>query len=200
VLTCSIRGRVRALDVVTGHCLQVFEIDEHGDSVVSMALSPSGDVLLVAMEGGTCVRWDLETSQHQTWVVDRRGIHKTTFSHDGLLVLFSCATVELHLWDTRVGACLHKLQVSQSSFSIWSTSFSSDGSFIASSAEHGEVCLWHNVLQSLSDDGRWFLASSASACGTGVWLWDIQDGSPLINLEQDEQVSFAKFIPWRRLN
>ncbi|KAJ5948231.1 hypothetical protein N7466_001246 [Penicillium verhagenii] len=154
--------------------LQTFE--GHTDSVVSVAFSPSGQLLASCSDDETVNLWDSSTGMLQQSF--KNGSYSVAFSPDRRL-LASGSDEAIHIWDTATGI-LEKTLDGYSS----SVVFSPDGRLLASSSGES-IVLWDVATSTVrktfedcsspvvfSPNGR-LLSSLSDDC---LCFWDIDTG------------------------
>src|SRR6266567_5418700 len=164
-------------------------------SVLSVALSPHGELLAAGTTSGEIRLWHVASGiplstlwGHADWV------YSIAFSPDGKLLASGGEDQMVRLWDVSSGQCLKILQ--GHTHRVRSVAFSPDSDVLASGSEDQTVRLWDvsdgrcfSTLQSYNDwirsvtfspDGK--LLASGSEDWT-VRLWEVSNGQCLRTLQ-----------------
>ncbi len=203
---------IKLWETSSGRCLQTFLVGKN--SVVGVSLSGDGRLALSGSADGTVQLWDtssgecLHTFHAHTLrpprpllpgdTVDRLRI--VALSGDGRLALTG-SWLEIKLWDTSSGHCLHTLQSAEG----WAASLSRDG-LLAFTANSKEFKMWETssghclhtfsghphdsgmTSVSLSSDGRFALSGSYDKT---VKLWETSSGRCLQTFEGHTDFVYA---------
>ncbi len=163
-------------------------------SILSVALSPHGDLLTAGTMTGEIRLWHaasgrpLQTFQgHTDWVPS------VAFSPDGKLLASGSEDHAVRLWDVSSGQCLKTLYGSASA--VLSVAFSPDGKTLASGGYDHIVRLWDvssgqclkifqghtNIVWSVAFTSNGSMLASVSEDQT-ICLWDVSSGQRLNTL------------------
>ena len=165
-------------------------LEGHGDRVLSVSFSLDG-TLASGSEDGTIRLWDVAARQNITTLRHRDRVLSVSFSPDGTLASGSeDGTVKL--WDVVTQQDIATLE--GHAYTVWSVSFSRDGSTLATGSGDGTVKLWDVAArQNITTlrHGGWVLSVSFSPDGTlasgwadgTVKLWDVAARQNITTLE-----------------
>jgi len=156
------------------------------ESVMSVAFSPKGDLLVAGTANGDVRIWRAGSGApvhicrgHTDW------IRSVSFSPDGTMIASGSEDYTLRLWQVSTGQCIQTLE--GHSDTVWSATFSPDGNLIASASDDETIRLWQvssgqclKTLQDAADgpsvafspDGRII----ASSCNQIIRLWRVDTG------------------------
>ncbi len=199
-------GTIEVRDLSNMSLIQTLE--GHKKGIVSLAFSPSGDLLISASQDCTTRIWDLEEGvflrNPEDYVVEEyysAGIRKVIMSPDGRT--FAGVVWDgygVGLWRLSDGALLHKFDAGGA------IAFSPDGRFIALGAEVRDVETGAVVVRmdlpdddyvssvAFSPDGT--LLAGGSSDGL-VYIWRVSDGEMLHVLEANE-AGKSNYSSWVR--
>eukprot|EP00325_Prymnesiales_sp_UTEX-LB-985_P018767 CAMPEP_0174757914 /NCGR_PEP_ID=MMETSP1094-20130205/107499_1 /TAXON_ID=156173 /ORGANISM="Chrysochromulina brevifilum, Strain UTEX LB 985" /LENGTH=556 /DNA_ID=CAMNT_0015963833 /DNA_START=42 /DNA_END=1712 /DNA_ORIENTATION=+ len=132
----------------------------HGPRVYDLAVPPSGEMLMLTCEREIlCCPLDQGTDAEQqplirvgSEAVLREGdaVTSLAISSDSRHLLVNMACEEVHLWDSREGALLHRYRGhKQGRFVIRSCFGGSDESLVISGSEDSQVYVWHRYSEVL---------------------------------------------------
>src|SRR5579883_1010218 len=167
----------------------------HGDSILSLAISPDDRIMATASRDHTVRLWDVATGREIRRLPGHKGLGNydsplVAFSPNGQIVATAVSSFEpVRLWDAATGKELRKMQNPQ----WWwgHLAFSADGKTVAAGADRHRIAVWdadsgrllhqldgHENLTfavpiAFSPDGR-LLASGGS--GETFRLWDLKTG------------------------
>jgi WD40 repeat protein/transcriptional regulator with XRE-family HTH domain len=162
--------------------------------VMSIAISPDGQIVAVGDLSGRIYLWNIATTQliatfegHIGWV------WSVAFSPDGKTLVSSGADASIRLWEVQSGQCLQVL--TEHTSCVWSVSFSPDGQRIASGSDDRTVRLWdlqgrclhvmvghtENVYSVHFSPNSKTLASGSK--DTTIRIWDVSHGDCLSVLQ-----------------
>jgi WD40 repeat protein/transcriptional regulator with XRE-family HTH domain len=164
-------------------------------SILSLAMSPNGNVIAAGTSNGEIWVWDgasgtpLQTFQaHTDWV------RSIVFNADGSIIASSSNDQTVRLWEVDSGRCLMTLHGHINR--VWSVAFSPDGTTIASGGDDQLVRVWEvssgeclkrfqgpthriNALVFSTDGGTIATGSEDQT----VRLWDVSNGECLMTLK-----------------
>jgi WD40 repeat protein/serine/threonine protein kinase len=107
----------------------------------SVAFSPDGRQVLVAIGGQTATLWDVATGQEVLTLRGHAGqVLGVAFSPDGRRVATAGADATVRLWDAKTGQ--EVLTLRGHSQVVWAVAFSPDGRRLASASHDGTVKIW----------------------------------------------------------
>lgn len=136
---------IRLWDPQTGRNLRT--LDNHDDTVTSIAFSPDGRTLASGSWDATVRLWNPQTGQHLKTLTPnpRQGIESIAFSPDGKMIASGgdnrLTSRLIQIWDTRTGQVLKICEGLVTP--INSIAFSPDGKMLASASGQGHrVQLW----------------------------------------------------------
>ncbi len=164
-------------------------------SILSVALSPDGEVLMAGTATGEIRLWQAATGiplhacqGHTHWV------RSVVFSPDGSILASGSDDQTVRLWDTSTGQCIKILQ--GHTHRVWSVAFSPDETTLASGSADQTVRLWDvstgQCTKILQGHTRWIRSVAFSPDGTTlasgsddhtVRLWDVNTGRCLKTLQ-----------------
>ncbi|BCL84133.1 WD40 repeat domain-containing protein [Ktedonobacteria bacterium brp13] len=164
-------------------------------SILSVALSPHGDLLAAGTATGEIRFWHAKTGLPlQTLREHTDGVRSVAFSPDGKTVASGSEDQTVRLWEASSGKLLNTLQGHANT--VRSVAFSPDGKTVASGSEDQTVRLWEvssgkllttlqghaNAVTSVafSPDGK--TVASGSDDHT-VRLWEVSSGKLLTSLQ-----------------
>ncbi len=175
--------------------------------LLAAAMSPSGEIVATAEEGGHIRFWDVATGGEVGPAIEHpAAILSLTFRPDGRALLTIGSDQTTRLWDVatgrRIGASIRHDDA------IFGTAFSPDGTQIATGILR-EARIWDvatgrpiggplrhdHVVRAIafSPDGRTLLTGSFDRTAR---LWDVRHGEPIgIPLAHDDYVSSVAFSP-----
>ena len=165
-------------------------IDAFG-TILSVALSPSGEFLAAGTANGEIRLWYATSGKpartlrgHSDWV------YSVAFSPDGHVLASGSEDRTVRVWDVETGQCLTTLSGHMDR--VWSVAFSADGYFLASGSHDKTIRLWdakntYRFLRSLEGHtGRiWSIAFSGEGRLVSggedqtVQLWNAHTGNRL---------------------
>ncbi|KAF9883980.1 hypothetical protein FE257_002421 [Aspergillus nanangensis] len=168
---------------------------DNSTSIVSVDLSPDGQIVASGSKDNKIRLWDSKTGQQlRTLEGHSNSAVSVAFSPDGQIVASGSYDNTIKLWDTKSYQQLRTLEGHSSS--VVSVAFSPDGQMVASGSDDNTVKLWDTKtgqelrtmkghvdwIQSVafSPDGQ--LVASGSYDST-VKLWNTQTGEQLRTLE-----------------
>ena len=177
------RYEVRLWDAVTGEHLKTLE--GHRGELVSLTFSPDGKTLASGSRDSIRL-WDVSTGEQKRILISGRG--HVAFSPDGK-TLTNDTTFSVSRWSSRTEVRLWEMPITRHTVGITSTTFSPDGTTLASGSGDTTICLWDavtgthlNTLEghtqtvtsvAFSPDGK-TLASGSS--DNTICLWDSSTG------------------------
>jgi WD40 repeat protein/transcriptional regulator with XRE-family HTH domain len=164
-------------------------------SILSVTLSPSGELLAAGTANGEVRLWltasgtPLHTLEgHTDWVTS------VTFSPNGNLLASGSDDQTIRLWDPRTGRCLEVLK--DHSSRIRSVAFNLDGTLLASGSEDQTIRIWDvskgQCVRVLEGHSKWVRSVAFSpdddilASGSEdqtIRIWDIDTGQCIRVLE-----------------
>ena len=197
---------LRLWDAETGELVRTFE--GHGESVMSVAVSPDGRFAMTPSFDGTVRVWDLESGDavhvlagHTNMVVG------TAISGNGRWGASSDWGGMIIIWDILTGEPIWSLPEAHGEGNrVMGIDFSPDSQTLVSSGDGG-VFLWDvdngNPLGQMpennayldvkfSPDGESLLAGSWAA---GVFLWDVETGELRQHFETEDTIYRPVFTP-----
>jgi len=162
--------------------------------VWSVAFSPDGTALAMAIDDGTVKVWDVTMGQVRATLRGHNGpVWATAFAPDGKSVATGSSDLTIRLWDPDTGAERFSLMHQGS---VRSLAFSHDGTRLAAGCRNGAVKVWdlaakkptfetqahagEVVSVAFSPDGT----TVASSSGDGsIKLWDLHSGRERLTLQ-----------------
>lgn len=137
----------------------------HTDKVLSMALSPDGNVIASASFDGTIRLWDTTTGQTvKELPIERMPLFAVSFSPDGQYIAYTYAVEEdcsIYIWNLSKNC--HQCVLKGHESVIRSISFSHDGSSIVTASNDGTVRIWDiskgKCRKVMCDDGKFMLSA-----------------------------------------
>ena len=136
---------IRLWNPQTGRNLRI--LDNHDDTVTSLAFSPDGRTLASGSWDATIRLWNPQTGQHLKTLTPnpRQGIESVAFSPDGKMIASGGDNKQtsrlIQIWDARTGQALKICEGLVTP--INSIAFSPDGKMLASASGQGNrVQLW----------------------------------------------------------
>lgn len=158
-------------------------------SVLSIAFSPSGEMLAVSDVQGKIRLWDLRNDQlYQTLIGHSDRVRAISFNSDGSLLSSGGDDFTVRIWSVKSGECLHT--ISGHTDRVWSVAFSPDGNSVASSANDRCIKIWQ------PGNGQ-LLASLEGQNSTVLSLAFSPDGSTLAGINQDTSISVWQSLNWQ---
>jgi WD40 repeat protein len=185
----------------------------HTFSVAAAAINPAGTLAATASGDGTARTWDLDAARELAVPADERrvGISSASFSPDGSMVLASPKDATVRLWRADTGdevlagdhcavvemslPCLSGAVVLEQASAVNNTTFSPDGTIVATAGDNGTAHLFEaNTGRHLATlrghDGRvWTVAFSpdgrrivTTASDQSARIWDTATGRELRSL------------------
>ncbi len=162
--------------------------------VMSIDISPDGQMVAVGDLSGRIYLWNIATTQliatfegHSGWV------WSVAFSPDGKTLVSSGSDASIRLWEVQSGQCLQVL--TEHTSCVWSVSFSPDGQRIASGSDDQTVRVWdlqgrclhvmaghtENVYSvHFSPSGKTLASGSKD---TTIRIWNVSNGDCLSVLQ-----------------
>jgi WD40 repeat protein len=147
-LAFSIDGKILAtiknssvilLNVGTG---KIYNLSDHTDRVISIALSPDGKTLASGSSDKTVKLWNVETGQEiRTLGSHSDFVRSIAFSPDGKTLASGSNDKTVKLWNVETGQEIRTL--GGHTDSVISTAFSPDGKTLASGSYDKTVKLWN---------------------------------------------------------
>jgi WD40 repeat protein len=120
-------------------CLQMLE--DHSDSVWSVAFSHDSTRLASASDDRTVKIWDASSGEClQTLEGHGHMVTSVAFSHDSTRLASASLDRTVKIWDASSGDCLQTLE--GHSDSVWSVAFSHDSTRLASASDDRTVKIW----------------------------------------------------------
>ncbi|AFZ13744.1 WD40 repeat-containing protein [Crinalium epipsammum PCC 9333] len=143
---------IRLWNLKTGELINSFEAHSHW--ILSVAISPDGNILATASADQTIKLWNLKTgkllhtlTKHSSWVLS------VAISPDGKTLVSGSADKSIKLWDLNTGKFLRNLK--EHSGAVCSIAISSDGETIVSGSTDQTIKLWNlskgKLLRSLKE-------------------------------------------------
>ena len=168
-------------------------LNGNSGTVWSVAFSPNGDTLAMAIEDGRVLLWDLKGQRIAgTLTGHRAAIWTVDFSKDGSRIVTASDDGDVRLWDAATGEPLATRLIHAGS--VRSVALSPDGKQVAAAGRTGTIYLWDLKLENtvwmreqegsayavaFSPDGR-TIASAGS--NKEVKLWDVGSGRVRVTL------------------
>ena len=168
---------IRLWDVATGELLLTFAA--HANSVDALMYSPNGEqIASQGLDGNVCL-WNAQTGEFLHLLSDHtKDVAAINFSKDGETLAIASYDGTIQLWHTHTGAYLKTINVSTKPHSLYSMSYSPDGStYVCDDDEEGKILLYDaNTAQLL----RTFKLPSRGVGGMGY----SPDGQTLVGSDQ----------------
>ncbi|MEW5989185.1 MAG: AAA family ATPase, partial [Chloroflexota bacterium] len=178
------------------------------DWVLSVALSPDGDILASGLGNNTVILWDVATGQILTTLRELAGeVWEIAFSAEGDILATGSDDGSILLWDVASGQLIRKLP----GHPAWvrSVAFSPDGRLLASGSLDMRARLWDvasgELLYTLPGHTEAVhsvaFAPDGQTLATGSWdgtvrLWNVADGQAQRTLTGHSQaVRHVTFSP-----
>ncbi|MEO8612652.1 MAG: hypothetical protein ABI690_32460 [Chloroflexota bacterium] len=199
---------IKLIDVATNTVLTTLE--GHADSILSVAYSPDGTMLVSGSQDQTVRIWDVATGESLKNIAVDSGYPRSRviFSPDGKTIAQSNFG-PLRMWDVATGNEITTIQATGGDVGVNFSAFSPDGTLLATAGGDHIVQLWDVASGSLvaslnghvasvvavafSPDGK-ILASGAD--DKLVDLWDVETHHILQDLEGNvNPVSSVAFSP-----
>ena len=173
----------------------------HREGIMSISISPNGDILASGSRDGTIILWDLETgnpigepmfgNDSSVWVMD------LDFSPNGKLLASGYSSGSMIIWDIEHGFMITE-QYMLHTDAVREITFNPDGSILTSGGDDGNIFFWDvisdnpigNPIQtssqiksiSYSSDGK--LLASGDSEGN-ISIWDTQKRQLIITSSSD---------------
>lgn len=180
---------------------------EHPDSVLNLAFSPDGKVLITACRDGVARIWNVQDWSLQSALGGHQGqINCVAFDSTGERIATASMDRTAIIWDWRKGKILISLKGHTGA--ITSAVFSSDGRFVYTSSGDTEAGIWKikedfiiNDIKghaeavyetSYSTDGKMILTASKDSTAR---LWKTASGELIKTLSHKSPVRSAQFSP-----
>jgi WD40 repeat protein/uncharacterized caspase-like protein len=192
VLTGSTSGGARLWEVATGR--EIHHFQEPGGQVVSVALSPDGQLVLIGnSEAGTMRLWEVATGRGVRRFVGYTLIETAAFSPDGRWVLTGCPDGTARLWEVATGQEVRRFVGHTDK--VRSVAFSPDGRWALTGSEDKETRLWEvatgqevrrfqgyvSAVRSMVSSSDWKFILTGSEDGVAR-LWEIGRGQEIHRL------------------
>ncbi|MBW4635019.1 MAG: hypothetical protein KME30_24900 [Iphinoe sp. HA4291-MV1] len=183
---------------------------EHLSSVLSVAVSPDGELIATADVDSEVRLWqarDVQTRHvvsgqgHTSWV------HSVAFNPQGTTLVSGSEDETVRIWDISTGECLQTLQ--RHIDRVWSVTFSPNGEIVASGSEDRTIRIWEvstgrclKTLQghtggvaSVAFSPQGHILASSGGDGT-IRIWDVVTGECVNTLEgHTGRISSVAFSP-----
>lgn len=181
---------------------------ENFTSILSVAFSSDGRLLVAGTENGDVRLWDASNGAPLRNYQGHAGrVRSVAFSPDGRTIVSGSEDYTLHIWSIYTDQAVHVLKAHTDR--VRAVAFSPDGTRVLSASDDGTVRIWDmetslcvRVLEghtdrvrtvAISPDGR-TIASGAE--DQTICLWDVQSGACLKVLEGHErQIHAVNFSP-----
>ena len=186
----------------------VTTLGSHSDVVNAVAFSPNGQLLASGSDDYICKLWDvllkrqIATFEHIN-NRSRSQIKTVDFSADSKLL--ATAGIDVKLWDVNTRSEISTLEHGRW---VWAVAFSSDGRFLATGDENGQVNVWdihtQKVVAQLQGDPEYIAAVKFSSdnrilAGAGykgdIKLWKVGNWERLGTLNNSATASAISFSP-----
>lgn len=175
----------------------------HTDKVLSMALSPDGNVLASASFDGTIRLWGTATGQNvKELPIKRMPLFAVSFSPDGQYIAYTYAVEEdcsIYIWNLSKNC--HQCVLKGHGSVIRSISFSHDGSSVVTASNDGTVRIWDiskgKCRKVMRDDGKFMLSAvfspddsciAAASYDKYVRIWSVVSGKLIRKLEDHTDI------------
>jgi eukaryotic-like serine/threonine-protein kinase len=179
----------------------------HGAPVLSVAFSPSGDLLATAGRDDVVYLWEPALGERLATLRGHDGdIYSVRFSPDGDTLASASSDGSVRLWSTLTGECEDVLgpAAGPATGGLWTIAFSPDGSVLAAAGDDKVVTVWDlesrlpvrsigahaERINSIAFDPTGTKLVSCSRDGS-VRVWDAGDGRLLRSLEGHTADVFA---------
>lgn len=137
----------------------LYTIDSHFHWILSVAISPDGNILVSGSADKTVKIWNLKTGQlihslsHQSWVT------AVAISPDGNTLVSGSTDKTIHIWNLATGKSTKIIKNKKELSSVLSLCISPDGETIASGSSDNKVALWNlksgKFIRSLEGHSDW---------------------------------------------
>jgi WD40 repeat protein len=183
----------------------VLRLDDHTDSVTSVAFSPDGELIVSGSRDCTIRVWDVATGDIISGPFEGHAgaVTCVTFSPDGKQIISGSEDRTIRIWDVWTGKTV--CQPSQGhTDSVLCVVCSPDGRYIASGSEDKTIQLWDartgesvstpfqghkSGVVSIAFLGREIVSCSDGRINEAFRRWDLDTGnSVLSNFNQDTEV------------
>lgn len=144
IATGSDDETVKLTDANTGQEIATLFRDDGSEvvhSVRSVAFSPDGETLIVGMDGGTIVIWDVMNQRQRAELQHgSNSVGSVKFSKDGKYFASGSWDGTAMLWDALTNEPIHTFRAD--SRWVWSVIFSPDGRHLVTGGDDGTAKVW----------------------------------------------------------
>jgi len=176
------------------HSAKIKTLLGHGDSVLSVDITPDGKTAITGSNDNTAKIWDLQTGKTIKTLKDhQRSIYSVNITPDAKMAITG-SYKEVCLWDVGTGELLKKLFGHVNN--VVGVALSADGSIAITVSEDRTICLWdvetgdslkpkerhQGAVYDLVVENNGKTAITGSSDNTAK-IWDLQTGKTIKTLE-----------------
>jgi len=184
------------------HSAKIKTLLGHGDSVLSVDITPDGKTAITGSNDNTAKIWDLQTGKTIKTLKDhQRSIYSVNITPDAKMAITG-SYKEVCLWDVGTGELLKKLFGHVNN--VVGVALSADGSIAITVSEDRTICLWdvetgdslkpkerhQGAVYDLVVENNGKTAITGSSDNTAK-IWDLQTGKTIKTLKDHQRSIYS---------